>query len=48
MTRSSRTRRVSLVLGSAVAMVVAFAGSALADPPTALPGNADALESTFQ
>ncbi|MET8859115.1 NPP1 family protein [Streptomyces sp. NPDC004579] len=48
MTRSSRIRKVSLVLGSAVALVVAFPGSALADPPTALPGNADALESTYQ
>ncbi len=46
--RSSRIRKVSLILGSAVALVVAFPGSALAAPPQALPANADGLESMFQ
>jgi hypothetical protein len=45
---SSRIRRASLVLGGAFALVVAFPGSALADPPLALPANADELEQTFQ
>lgn len=48
MKRSSRIRKVSLILGSAVALVVAFPGSALAAPPQALPANADGLEQTFQ
>lgn len=45
---SSRIRKVSFVVGSAIALVVALPGSALADPPKALPGNAEALEQTFQ
>jgi hypothetical protein len=45
---SSRMRRVSFILGSAVALVVALPGSALADPPKGLPANADGLEQTFQ
>jgi hypothetical protein len=45
---SSRIRRASLTLGSAVALVIAFPGSALADPPTALPANAEGLEQTYQ
>jgi len=43
-----RVRRVSLTLGSAVALVIGFAGSALADPPKALPANAEALDQTYQ
>ncbi len=46
--KSSWIRRASLVLGSAVAVVVAFPGSALAAPPTALPAGAEALERTYQ
>ncbi|MEU6222932.1 NPP1 family protein [Streptomyces sp. NPDC047042] len=45
---TSRVRRASLVLGSAVALVVAVPGSAFAAPPTALPANADDLEKTWQ
>jgi hypothetical protein len=45
---SSRIRKVSFILGSAIALVVALPGTALADPPKALPGNAEALEQTFQ
>ena len=45
---SSRIRRATLILGSAVALVVAFPGSALAAPPRSLPANAEALEQTFQ
>ena len=41
-------RKVSLVIGSAIALVIAASGSAFADPPTALPANADGLEQTFQ
>ncbi|GAA2327618.1 NPP1 family protein [Streptomyces violaceusniger] len=48
MKKSSRIGRVSAVLGSAIALVVAFPGSALADPPKALPANADGTEQTFQ
>jgi hypothetical protein len=46
--KSSRIRKASLTLGSAVALVVALPGSALAAPPTALPANADDLEKTYQ
>ncbi|WP_330291295.1 NPP1 family protein [Streptomyces sp. NBC_00576] len=45
---TSRVRRASLVLGSAVALVVAVPGSAFAAPPSALPANADTLENTWQ
>jgi len=45
---TSRVRRASLVLGSAVALVVAVSGSAFAAPPSALPANADTLENTWQ
>jgi hypothetical protein len=45
---TSRIRRVSLVLGSAVVLVMASSGSAVAAPPAALPANADGLEQTFQ
>ncbi|MEU9980598.1 NPP1 family protein [Streptomyces sp. NPDC050856] len=48
MNKSSRMYRVSLTLGSAVALVVAFPGSAHAAPPPALPAAADGLERTFQ
>ncbi|MEU2491289.1 NPP1 family protein [Streptomyces sp. NPDC007883] len=48
MKRRSRLRKVPLVLASAVALVVATPGSALAAPPTALPANANALERTYQ
>ncbi|MDQ0936698.1 NPP1 family protein [Streptomyces turgidiscabies] len=48
MTRHVRIRRASLVLGSAVALVVALPGTALADPPGALPANADSTEQTYQ
>lgn len=48
MQKSSRVRRASLILASAVALVVAFPGSALAAPPKALPANADDLEKTWQ
>ncbi|MFF1833523.1 NPP1 family protein [Streptomyces sp. NPDC058231] len=48
MERRTRIRKVSLVLGSALALVVAVPGIARADPPTALPANADGLEQTFQ
>ncbi|MGW2327670.1 NPP1 family protein [Streptomyces sp. NPDC001700] len=48
MHRSSRIRKGSFILGSAIALVVALPGTALADPPKALPGNAEALEQTFQ
>ncbi|KAF5995747.1 NPP1 family protein [Streptomyces sp. WAC00263] len=48
MQKSSRVRRASLILGSAVALVVAFPSSALAAPPKALPANADDLEKTWQ
>jgi hypothetical protein len=44
----SRIRRTSLTLGSALALVLVFPGSALADPPRALPANADGLEQTYQ
>ncbi|MEV8398494.1 NPP1 family protein [Streptomyces niveus] len=49
MKKSSRIRKVSFPLGSALALVIAFPGNALAaDPPNALPANADGLEQTFQ
>lgn len=48
MKRRSRIRKVPLALASAVALVVATPGSALAAPPTALPANANALERTYQ
>ncbi|OON78884.1 NPP1 family protein [Streptomyces tsukubensis] len=42
-------RRRSLIgSAGAVALVIAFPATALADPPGALPGNADSLEQTFQ
>ncbi|MEU6366963.1 NPP1 family protein [Streptomyces sp. NPDC046931] len=46
--KGSRFRSVPFVVGSAVALVVAFPGIALAAPPRALPANADDLERTFQ
>lgn len=48
MKKSSRIRRAALTLGGAVALVIVFPGIALADPPPALPANADGLEQTFQ
>lgn len=48
MKNRARIRKVSLVVGSAIALVIAVPGSALAAPPTALPANADGLEQTFQ
>ncbi|MER6093096.1 NPP1 family protein [Streptomyces bluensis] len=47
-TRARSLRRASLVSGSAVALVITFAGSALAAPPRALPANADTTEQTWQ
>lgn len=44
----ARVRRVSLVVGSALAMVIASSGSAYAAPPGALPLNADGMEQSFQ
>ncbi|NEC12163.1 hypothetical protein G3I34_07635 [Streptomyces sp. SID8014] len=44
----SRIRRVALTLAAATGLVVAFAGSAHADPPAALPAAADELERTYQ
>ncbi|MFJ8825075.1 NPP1 family protein [Streptomyces sp. NPDC102467] len=41
-------RRASLAAAGAVALVVGFAGPALAAPPGALPANADATEQTYQ
>ncbi|MGW1818482.1 NPP1 family protein [Streptomyces sp. NPDC002125] len=41
-------RKVSLVVASAVALVVASGSSAFAAPPAALPAAADGLEQTFQ
>ncbi|MFF5637234.1 NPP1 family protein [Streptomyces sp. NPDC012825] len=40
--------RGALALAGALALVIALPGTALAAPPPALPGNADALEQTFQ
>ncbi|MFF5387863.1 NPP1 family protein [Streptomyces sp. NPDC013012] len=40
--------RGALALAGALALVVALPGTALAAPPAALPGNADALERAFQ
>lgn len=48
MKRSTPIRNASLILGAAVALVVASPGTALAAPPQALPAAADALEQTFQ
>src|SRR2546423_1693161 len=46
--RRRTVRRSLVVAGSALAMVVAAATPALADPPAKLPGNADAAESKWQ
>ena len=46
--RRPTVRRTLVVAGSALAMVVAAATPALADPPAKLPGNADAAESKWQ
>lgn len=43
-----RTRRALGTLLAAGALVLALPGAAFADPPQALPGNADDLERTFQ
>jgi hypothetical protein len=40
--------KASAVIGSALALVVALPGTALAAPPQALPANADGLDQTFQ
>ncbi|WP_119291271.1 NPP1 family protein [Streptomyces sp. YIM 130001] len=48
MRTGSRLRTVAITLGSALALVVALPGSALADPPGSLPGQADPLEETHQ
>ncbi|MEW2391636.1 NPP1 family protein [Streptomyces venezuelae] len=51
MSKSKSTRairRAALSLGGALTLVVAFAGSAVAAPPQALPANADSTEQTFQ
>ncbi|MEU6841569.1 NPP1 family protein [Streptomyces sp. NPDC046716] len=49
MVKPTRTlRRASVVTGGALALVLALAGSAVAAPPGALPGNADGTEATFQ
>lgn len=47
-TRAPRLRRASVISGSAVALVIAFPGSAVAAPPQALPANADTTEQTWQ
>lgn len=44
----SRVGKALLVGGGALALVVALPGTALAEPPSALPANADALEQTYQ
>lgn len=41
-------RRTSLSVTGALALVIAFAGAAVAAPPAALPANADGTEQTFQ
>jgi hypothetical protein len=41
---SSRIHRASVIFGSVVALAIALPGSALADPPTALPAHADGTE----
>ncbi|MFM9373689.1 NPP1 family protein [Streptomyces sp. Da 82-17] len=41
-------RRTGLATSGALALVVTFAGSALAEPPAALPANADGTEQTYQ
>jgi hypothetical protein len=46
--KNSRIRKVSLILGSTLALIVAFPGNAFAAPPPALPANADAQERTFE
>lgn len=43
-----RLRTLALALGGALALGVAFPAAAFADPPGALPANADGLEQTFQ
>ncbi|MGQ4389081.1 NPP1 family protein [Streptomyces sp. SAS_270] len=48
MTTRLRIRRAPLTLAGALALVIAFPGSALAGPPQALPAHADGLEQTFQ
>ncbi|GGX59055.1 NPP1 family protein [Streptomyces minutiscleroticus] len=48
MKTGSRIRKASLILGSAVALVVAVPGIAFAAPPGALPANADSMDRTFQ
>ncbi|MFD5316750.1 NPP1 family protein [Streptomyces sp. NPDC127098] len=48
MEKRAHIRRAALVIGGALALVVGLPGIALADPPRALPANADALERTFQ
>ncbi|WP_049576381.1 NPP1 family protein [Streptomyces sp. SBT349] len=48
-TRRRRLGRISFVgFACAVALVFVFPGTALADPPGALPANASGLEQTFQ
>jgi hypothetical protein len=46
--RRRLARRCLIVAGSALALVVAAATPALAAPPSRLPGNAEALETTWQ
>lgn len=48
MRKKTRIRRFSLVIGGALALVVALPTIALAAPPAALPGNADTMEQTYQ
>ncbi|MEU5716452.1 NPP1 family protein [Streptomyces sp. NPDC020403] len=48
MLRSPSIRRIPLAAAGALVLVMTSAGTALADPPTALPARADAIEQTFQ
>lgn len=48
MRTSQHIRRSSLVVGAALALVVAAAQTAFAAPPPALPAQAEAIELTFQ
>lgn len=48
MTPTSRLRNASLAVGGALALVLAVPHTALADPPQALPAQAEELENTFQ
>ncbi|MER6387043.1 NPP1 family protein [Streptomyces sp. NPDC001523] len=48
MRTSHHIRRSSVVVGTALALVVAVAQTAFAAPPPALPTNAEAVELTFQ